>query len=546
MTPVTSTSGSGSGIDNSSAATTKRQKRGYLLLKLADFSKRHVAVFAVLFGAIGGVWLLNSTSAGHPTPSIYITPETQTLTPGSTFTVQIREDSGAVAVNAVAVRLNYPADLLECTNHPDGAGSGFDIDIEQQRYRNREHRWKQATCPAGQGKIIINRGSIDGISGDRLVATVTFRVKGTTGAADLTFVNGTELSNAQTSTDILGSLGATVGAHFQIGAGSTTPPPPPSTSGRPTPVVYLTPAAQSVSAGSTLTVQVHEDSGVAKVNAASIVLNYPGDMLECVGHPDGAGSAFDFDIEQQRFSNNPGLWDQYTCPRGQNKVVFNRGMIDGVDGDKLVATVNFRVKVSSGVANLTFGEGTQLTSADNSEDILGSLSSTIGGRYPIGVGDLRGDINKDGKVDSADLGILLLHWQTNDATSDIDHSGIVDVTDLSILLSGYATPPVTPSTGNFPSTPRRPSINLGSLLEQFIKGLLNSTDVMKQLNSGSDKVQFNNNNICSNIDSDEADPSSFSDLCSDGGGSDSNKSSNCNSKAGDSGDVSDLEDICDD
>ncbi len=45
-----------------------------------------------------------------------------------------------------------------------------------------------------------------------------------------------------------------------------------------------------------------------------------------------------------------------------------------------------------------------------------------------------GDLNNDGVVDGADLGLLLLSWGTNDPDADLNNDGIVDGADLGLLL----------------------------------------------------------------------------------------------------------------
>ena len=57
----------------------------------------------------------------------------------------------------------------------------------------------------------------------------------------------------------------------------------------------------------------------------------------------------------------------------------------------------------------------------------------------------KGDLNGDGQVDGADLGILLGNWGTNDLCSDLDGSGNVDGADLGILLGFWGK--VCPFTG---------------------------------------------------------------------------------------------------
>ena len=54
------------------------------------------------------------------------------------------------------------------------------------------------------------------------------------------------------------------------------------------------------------------------------------------------------------------------------------------------------------------------------------------------------DINCDGKVDGADLGILLAVFGTDSAQADFDENGIVDGADLGLMLATWgpvAEPP---------------------------------------------------------------------------------------------------------
>jgi hypothetical protein len=50
----------------------------------------------------------------------------------------------------------------------------------------------------------------------------------------------------------------------------------------------------------------------------------------------------------------------------------------------------------------------------------------------------RADINGDGRVDAADLALVLNAWGSEDAAADVDGSGRVDAADLSAVLSAWA------------------------------------------------------------------------------------------------------------
>ena len=45
-----------------------------------------------------------------------------------------------------------------------------------------------------------------------------------------------------------------------------------------------------------------------------------------------------------------------------------------------------------------------------------------------------GDLNGDGRVNGADLGLLLAAWNSSDIAADLDGSGVVDGADLGLLL----------------------------------------------------------------------------------------------------------------
>lgn len=46
-----------------------------------------------------------------------------------------------------------------------------------------------------------------------------------------------------------------------------------------------------------------------------------------------------------------------------------------------------------------------------------------------------GDLDGNGIIDGADLGLLLAAWGTGDVAADLDDSGVVDGADLGALLA---------------------------------------------------------------------------------------------------------------
>ena len=65
-----------------------------------------------------------------------------------------------------------------------------------------------------------------------------------------------------------------------------------------------------------------------------------------------------------------------------------------------------------------------------------------------GKGSCPGDLNGDGVVDSADLGLLLVAWDTADSAADLDGSGVVGGSDLGLFLLAWGACPTDPCAGN--------------------------------------------------------------------------------------------------
>jgi len=77
------------------------------------------------------------------------------------------------------------------------------------------------------------------------------------------------------------------------------------------------------------------------------------------------------------------------------------------------------------VMDATFSAGTSTT----------TMSITVAASGTPAAPDA--DLNGDGVVGGADLGILLALWGTNDPIADIDRNGVVDGPDLGILLAAW-------------------------------------------------------------------------------------------------------------
>ncbi|MBP7821219.1 hypothetical protein KA043_03930, partial [Candidatus Saccharibacteria bacterium] len=169
-----------------------------------------VIVLALVSFSVGGYFVLFSKAAGPVTntynpPNVYLSPTTQPLQANQTFQVQVRANSGTTNVNAVQADFTYPATLIDIVS----------IDTTTSAYQT------QAVNNGAAGNVSIARAQIGGLTGDKLVAIVTFKAKTTGGNVNLSFINGTELISSSSNANILPSLSSAYGSQYKI---DTVPP----------------------------------------------------------------------------------------------------------------------------------------------------------------------------------------------------------------------------------------------------------------------------------------------------------------------------------
>lgn len=73
--------------------------------------------------------------------------------------------------------------------------------------------------------------------------------------------------------------------------------------------------------------------------------------------------------------------------------------------------------------------------------VVGEISTEIGGVADVRPEILLGDLNGDGYVDAADVGILISAFGSADAIADLNGDGIVDAADLGLLLANFTGGP---------------------------------------------------------------------------------------------------------
>ncbi len=339
------------------------------LLKHGSRIQTGVLSLVVAAVVVAGAYVVSHSFAD--TNQLYLSPSSGTVLQGNTVSVAIHEDSGTTGVNAVQANLSYDPAEFEFESI-DASNSAFGVEAEST---------------GGNGTVTIARGVTGGsapLTGDQLVATVTFTALGSGVSGDINFASGSAVVSASDNTNIVQS---TAGASFDLTAPATptptptqtpaptatpTPAPAPTPTATPTPApasagtIYLNPASGTITNGSDLIFDIHEDSGSTPVNAVQANYDYSTSDFQYVSI---SAANSDFAVEAQTSGDN-----------GQIRIA--RGVTGGsapLTGDHIVATVTLKA-VTSGTAALTAASGSAIVSSDTNSNIL---SSQTGGSYTL-------------------------------------------------------------------------------------------------------------------------------------------------------------------
>ncbi len=408
------------------------------------FSKRALTIFVLIFAVVGGVALLLSFAAAPPPPTVYLSGAPAFVAPNQTFTVQIRENSGTTAVNAVEADISYPTSLLTYVSMSNTGGAfGYTV---QSTGGSGAITFAgglncTTTCPAAP-------------TGDQLVATITFKANVTSGAANLAFTTGTSLNSAATNQNLVPSLASDGPATVTVDATA--------------PTVSVTAPANNANIGGGTTVSITTNAADASSGIQKVEFYIDGTLKQTVSSSpynyswSTAGLALGAHTIQAKAYDNTAnvtsssivtvnLTDQTapTAPgsfRVTGTTISTVGLAWNASTDNVAVTSYKITRNGTLVATITpptlvyndtgLAAGTTYNYSITALDAAGNVStaSTVSGATST---ITPGDLNADGKVDGADLAFLAANWKTTNATADIDHSGLVDITDLSILLSHY-------------------------------------------------------------------------------------------------------------
>lgn len=210
--------------------------------KSSKFRAITLVVFALIIGVLGYAILFQGRAAVPPAPTMYLTPETVTIAPNTTFTVTVRENSGTVPTSGVQADFTYPANLVDFVGI-DSTASPFTSQVK-------------ASGASGQVSIVRAQLEPPFLTGDQLVAVVTFKAKAAVnGTSNMAFNLDTGIINTTNNTELLGSLSRTQGTALTIDGQA--------------PAASVTAPANgaSISSGSTtpITVTATDNTGVSSV-----------------------------------------------------------------------------------------------------------------------------------------------------------------------------------------------------------------------------------------------------------------------------------------
>ena len=75
--------------------------------------------------------------------------------------------------------------------------------------------------------------------------------------------------------------------------------------------------------------------------------------------------------------------------------------------------------------------------SDGGDDPGGGDDDSDGGDDSSGAGGCVGDLDSDGEVTGADLGLMLGAWGSSHSRADLNHDGEVNAADLGLLLGNF-------------------------------------------------------------------------------------------------------------
>ena len=207
------------------------QNHAKIMSKILNGNKKFIIWFSVCFALLFSVSLALPVRAQRA--SLYLSPSTGTYTVGNTFLIQVKVNSGGVAINAADGVLVFDTDKLEVVKISKD-NSIFSLWVQEPIFSN-----SLGTINFAGGKP---SPGFTGAAGT--IINITFKAK-TSGTANLTFASGSVLADDGKGTNILASMGSGV---YTLTTREITPITPPAEKEYvPTPTIGQPPAAPIIS-----------------------------------------------------------------------------------------------------------------------------------------------------------------------------------------------------------------------------------------------------------------------------------------------------------
>lgn len=150
------------------------------------------------------------------TAPLSLSASASSVVQGGTVTVYVYENSGSEPVNAVQANFTYPASSLQYDSISNSSAFGV-----------------VAQNSGGSGSVSIARGTISPVTGQQLVASVTFTALASSGSAALAIAAGSEVVSSTPPNNIVNgtSSGTSIALTAPVHAPTPTPTPKPTSSG---------------------------------------------------------------------------------------------------------------------------------------------------------------------------------------------------------------------------------------------------------------------------------------------------------------------------
>lgn len=352
--------------------------------------------------SIEGSYVVGQPSNGA---TLYFTPASNSYQTGDLVTVYANVNAGQT-INAVQFDVNFPSNLLSYVSVSKDA---FGVDVP---------------IVISSGKLTLAYGSITPLSGDLIVAKITFQALAP-GNANLTFSNGQALSNVNNQNVLTGSSGAS----YTITGTSVTPSVPvPTATNAPSPTLTLTPTPTRTptptipapTATLTPTLIPNQTGIFFKIKIPGIGLT-AGDLLIPV-HSTRTARVEIYDASNNRVVNTTTVLT-YSSSAGQFQGTLNLG--SSLTSGSYLATIKLANSLSKripGIISLT----------------QGSIHNAV----PVVM--ISGDLFDDNELDIADYTNLIACDRGEVActpeimsASDLNDDGKIDDADQNIILRGF-------------------------------------------------------------------------------------------------------------